>query len=362
MTRIYECSCKEPGFCPVFNRLMGTDPPDWKWCQTTNIEERTKYYDLLSKESLSPIAKINKGFRESGYDSKWFNFYCLTQNDQVHYCETAYKNQDQINKKIIEYIENQNQTKTTFENVEILCLGHSNKQFETIQDRPYLKKVNLNDIDAGKYSDNQWAEARGFLSQKPLFSDTAQFVGFTTASWNVKYEPYNLIDDFHNWDNAKVLINSKPEDNIVLCADIFCCCNWFRSIFYGFFDHGKTIGKILIKTIGLENYRHIKVPFSNQMIAHKSVYEKYRKFLYDNDIMDKVDWVISKLSPKYLHGDGTSIIKEKYQNNRIRAFCMEAVCCFWFSHQDYIYLPNVTRRPNWYNHNNIKRRIKEWGN
>ena len=97
------------------------------------------------------------------------------------------------------------------------------------------------------------------------------------------------------------------------------------------------------------------------MIAHKSVYEKYRKFLYDNDIMDKVDWVVDKLGKKYLH-QNNSLIKEKYQNNRIRAFCMEAVFCFWCSHQDYIYLPNVTRKPNWYNHNNIRNRIKEWSN
>ena len=37
------CQCSEPGFCPIFSRTMGVDPPDWNWCQKTKSTEREKY-------------------------------------------------------------------------------------------------------------------------------------------------------------------------------------------------------------------------------------------------------------------------------------------------------------------------------
>lgn len=44
-----KCHCNEPGFCPIFDKVMGRDPADWKWCKHTSPCERKKYYDLLNR-------------------------------------------------------------------------------------------------------------------------------------------------------------------------------------------------------------------------------------------------------------------------------------------------------------------------
>ena len=48
-----KCKCDKPGMCPVFGRIMGEDPPDWKWCQTANIEDKREFYNALAKAPLS---------------------------------------------------------------------------------------------------------------------------------------------------------------------------------------------------------------------------------------------------------------------------------------------------------------------
>ena len=53
-----KCCCTSPGFCPVFSRTMGLDPPDWKWCQKTDSLERKKYYELLMRAPPPPKKKL----------------------------------------------------------------------------------------------------------------------------------------------------------------------------------------------------------------------------------------------------------------------------------------------------------------
>ena len=64
-----KCRCDKPGMCPVFGRIMGEDPPDWKWCQTAPIEHKKSFYDLLlnapppencSKPSYTSIEDLYK--------------------------------------------------------------------------------------------------------------------------------------------------------------------------------------------------------------------------------------------------------------------------------------------------------------
>lgn len=56
------CHCKEPGFCDFFQRTMGSDPPDWKWCQTTSKDERSKFFEILSRspKHAKPVLTITK--------------------------------------------------------------------------------------------------------------------------------------------------------------------------------------------------------------------------------------------------------------------------------------------------------------
>ena len=57
-----KCYCTSPGFCPVFSRTMGENPPDWRWCQKTSESERKYYYELLKKSppKVENIARITK--------------------------------------------------------------------------------------------------------------------------------------------------------------------------------------------------------------------------------------------------------------------------------------------------------------
>jgi hypothetical protein len=196
-----------------------------------------------------------------------------------------------------------------------------------------------------------------------LFSKDVDFVGFTTASWNDKYESFSRIDNFHNWHTAKILLNSKPEDKIVLCADIFCPCWWTNthhqgsdilSVFFG--DKSHTIGNRLLSLVNLDNFPHIKVPFSNQIIAHRHIIQQYLDYLENNNILNKVDWFVKNFAYKYV--DNSNEIKNIYQNHRIEGYLMEMVSCFWFANQSFMYLPNTERKENWYTQQNIKERTK----
>ena len=48
------CTCEKAGFCPVFNKVMGTSPPNWKWCQDTTEEKRKDYLDKCSSVKIRP--------------------------------------------------------------------------------------------------------------------------------------------------------------------------------------------------------------------------------------------------------------------------------------------------------------------
>lgn len=350
-----KCHCASPGFCPVFSRTMGLDPPDWKWCQKTDQEERKKYYELLmrgpppeKKSLVDTIIRYNGNIRN-------FIVEYLTKQTKHHNCEFSNKFQDFENQKIFALLDKK--TSIDIDNVEILCLGHKSQQFDSIEDRNYLTKVDLNSIDAGDYSGNHWAEARAFISNNPLFKKNTDYVGFTTASWNLKYEPYCRIDSFHNWHSSRLLF----EDNVVLCADIFCTCEWFEkesNILSAFFrKNQKMLGEKLLSYIGLEWGLHKNVPYSNQMIAHKDVYLKYRNFLISNNVFYKVQDFVDNFAYKYKYNDNSEI-REKYQYARIYAYLMEMVICFWYSNENFLYVPNAERKGNWYSADNIRSRIK----
>lgn len=365
MIDLSKCNCLHPGFCPIFNRTMGNNPPDWMWCQKTNEEERKKYRDLLSRAPPSKNQKLMNLYLDLKKEGKekWLDLYAIS-NSESYLCNIATFNQIQRNEKIINFIESQERKEIDLSNIEILCLGHNDKQFATIEDRPYLTKINLNEIDAGKYSDNQWSESRAYISKNTLFRKETDFIGFTTASWNIKYQ-HNRIDNFHNWSIAKVLLNSKSEDKIVLCGHMTCSCPWTKN-----YDDNKDIlsvflnaeypnmTKMFLKMVNLHEYNHINVPYSQQMILHKSLFDKYYNDLISREVFEKADWIYNKFFnsniSKYDH------IREKYHKIKLKGYFLEIFTCFWFSKQDFMYIPNATRKENWYDQKIILERIRDW--
>lgn len=360
------CQCANPGFCPFFMRQMDLNPPDWVWCKTASYEDRDSFHRLLDKapcDEKKEELKLLKYLEEQGIDVRYLNLYKRTLLTQHNICKKANKNQLKRNQIIDSYLR-MKLAEPDFSNVEILCLGHSEEQFKHIKDRPYLKKVNLNEIDASDYSENKWAEGRAFMSITSLFSDSAEFVGFTTASWNHKYSTSPAIDQFHTWDTAKVLLNFKGYRNIVLCADIYCPCIWWKSgnnilkVFFG--DKGKYVAKLFKATLGIDkSLSHVKVPFSNQFICHREVFEKYQKYLYDNEVFSRIDTL---LSSDFVSGaiKTSSELQQQYSLSRLHGYFTELVTCLWFHSQsdNLVFLPNAERDFNWYSPDKIKERVK----
>lgn len=355
---LLNCQCEYPGFCPVYKRIMGAKPPDWIWCQKTSPTERQKYYDMLQKAPPSDNQDIINDLKNYKGDKKWFYLDYLTLSKKYHYCSLANDYQKDKNKQIYNYIYSQKIDDIQYSKLQILCLGHDQKQFNSISDAKYLKKINLNEINAGKYSHNKWAEARAFLCPD-LFDSEKEYIGFVTASWNIKYQPFCRIDNFTNWNTAKVLLNSKAEDKIVLCADIFCPCIWFQdhnnvlSVFLG--GMSKDIGYEFLETFGINFTKHIKAPVSNQLILHIDNYQKYYSYLIDNDIYAKLDNFIEQRVKKNIHIQNNLTLNYSYP--RINGYFMEMLTCFWFASQDFLFLPNTERKDNWYQQNNILSRI-----
>jgi len=44
-----KCQCEKPGLCPVFKRVMGSTPPNWRWCQDASGEDRQAFFKITSK-------------------------------------------------------------------------------------------------------------------------------------------------------------------------------------------------------------------------------------------------------------------------------------------------------------------------
>lgn len=346
---------------------MGADPPDWKWCQNTTEEYRKQYWEIESETwvNKSENQKFIEALKRFDYNTKWSQLIYLSMIGGHRTNCSSSQNQDTRIKSFIDLAESQRQTISSFDDVEILCLGHLQSQFETIEDRPYLKKVNLNTIDAGRFSDNSWAEARAYIAAPYLFSDKTEWVGFTTASWHSKYKPYTRIDNFHNWNSAKVLINSKPEDKLVLCADIACSCEWIKeegNILYAFFqsEQAADLGRSFLEKIDLRYDMHTMVPYANQLILHRSNFERYRNFLIEREIYDQIkEFIDTKTKRSFIKAE--SFVAKEYIFARLYAYFTELTTCFWFlNNPDYLSIPNAERKEDWYYPQKVEERIKKW--
>lgn len=338
-----QCYCDIAGYCSRYKLNMQGEFLSHSWCKNTTEKER----EILHRLKLRP-------------DTNFFVDTYSTEN----ICVFSSSHQYEKTKKILD-IKNeilQNEQEPDFDSVKLACLGHSNKQFELIPSRDYLNIVNLNDIDAGQYSSNDWSESRGFISRKKLFPDSAKFIGYVTASWNKKYD--SRIDNFHNWEDAHLLLKSKPEDKIILCGQVYCSCLYRSpySYFYVMFprENVKTIYRSFLKMMNIRNKRHILVPYANQMIGHKENIEEYTDHLKKNDVFGKIAQFTEDL--KKFTQLKQSFIDNLYYSNRINGFYMEMYTAQWFCQKDYVYLPqNVgPLRDSWYSQKFIKERCKTW--
>jgi len=256
----------------------------------------------------------------------------LTSKRASYLCDLALEDQKQINENLYEYISRQDQSPIDMSKMSVLVLGHKKSNSAIIKPQPYLQFINLNEINAGKYSDNEWAEGRGFLSQKNLFADDIEYYGFVTASWPQKYA-HAKIDQIHNWFSTQVLFNSKPEDGVFLSADMKCSCFWYGLPITHF------LKDLLIEVNLPKEMNHRLVPTSNQGIFHKSIFHEFKKFLEENEVIEKIAWFLDE------HDTRNVIFAEDC--SRIPAYLVECINMIWLSHQDYKFISNASQRTDW---------------
>lgn len=310
-----------------------------------------------------------ESFKNSNPECRMIIHEDFSMSKRLHFCDQALKRQKATNIKLKEYKSQQESQDVGLDKVCILCLGHSDQQFNSIPNRPYLKKVNLNSLKCDEYSGNEWAESRAFLSTENLFPDNAEFYGFVTASWNQKYLPHAKIDDFENWENTPILLNSKPDDRVVLCADVYCWCNWINdatcpSIQFCVLkslinpEVAPTIGRAFFRMFDLDVKMHKRVPYSNQQIFHKSLYFEWKKYLEDNDCLEKVSWFVKKLKGTMLKARSEEV--QEYSNTRLEAYFMEMLNVAWYTNNEFKIISNTSRLDDWYSKNNMIHRAKTW--
>jgi hypothetical protein len=228
----------------------------------------------------------------------------------------------------------------------ILLLGHTQNQYSG-ENRDYLEFRLLQDLDLGiyrQYQNNCFSESRMYLSEIP---DT-EYVGTVTASWNQKFDQ-NRIDEFHNWENTKVLFNSGDR-NIVLTSEksMFkhdCIFDLFsdKEIVRDFSDFAISLtGEIC--NFGL---------WSNQIICHRSIYLKLQEFhrMAFPLVVEKIhSYNLRALKCRILHGQDASNLyfTEGFENRKAGLF-FEFLTNVWVSCQkDLIILPNASRKKEWY--------------
>ena len=104
---------------------------------------------------------------------------------------------------------------------------------------------------------------------------------------------------------------------------------------------------------------HKRVPYSNQQIFHKSLYFEWKKYLEDNDCLEKVSWFVKKLKGTMLK-TRYEVVQE-YSNARLEAYFMEMLNVTWYTNNEFKIISNTSRLDDWYSKNNMIHRAKTWG-
>jgi hypothetical protein len=236
--------------------------------------------------------------------------------------------------------------------VQILTLGHSQEQFDSIEDRDYIKKINLNELDTD-YG-NEWGEARIFdVDFDSIFSRDKTFLGTVTASWNKKYTGWHPIDKFEKWASASALTRSKSK-KFIIGSHVDCVCSWyaghriFSDIIFKNFTY-KYLYKFM-KSIGLQP-NHGKVTAANQIIAHRDTVKSIFNFMKDNEALERTRFFLKRHK---LEG------RSEYYDKRKPAYFMEFVSLLWYCNQDdLMFSPQEPPATEWYQPQEMNKRV-DW--
>lgn len=262
-------------------------------------------FDGIIKDDISNAKIISyKNFvEESNIKNTW-----LYDNNI-----TGYKNKPELN----------------MDDFSLVCLGHSDKQFDSIQDRNYLSKINLNQLQTS--FGNEFAEGRIFdVDFDSLFPKDKKYVGLVTASWNRKYIGLNPIDELNKWAGIRELSANK-----ILCSNTEYSSRFLSSMMDVLrIDFNKC--QEFLDLIGLDLVsKHAAI--SNQIIATREIVKQLFDFYKENDVLNKIQLFVSDNIPE-----------AKMFDERKEGCLSEFVTTFWIANQDFIILPQEIRKINWY--------------
>lgn len=342
-------NCRPGRYCFLQHKHVRKE--DIALCSSFKTAEERKKFSL----SIHPTALLKSQYDDVNLQ-EWMNYIERMTDTKYHICKDAIDSQKLTNHNVIHKLESIDVSNYSFDDIEIKCYGHRKSQFDSLEDRPYLTKINLNDLNTGEYSGNNWAEARVYADPSSFDTDKT-FLGFTTASWNQKFIGEKL-DDFENWAYSKYLMCSKPEDKIVLCANVECPCIWHGS-FWWIYNKHSVLSKIM-KEFSFVNMEHRKVAFCNQFIAHKSLFNEYREYLQNENIMARVKRFAEKHLRELFRKNRLDPMRAFDTVDRCEAWTMEAINTLWLStKRDYTFIPSGIRNSVWYRKKSIEQREKE---
>ena len=291
------------------------------WMEISIYREGMEAFPLPSEYNY-PILFNQKGNYSSNHDTKIFRYEGLPISDNIRYDWLDDNN-------IIGY-----KKKTPLASrdaIKILSLGHSKKQFDSIQDRPYLFKTNLNELDTEL--GNSYSESRIYdLDFDKLFPESVVLAGLTTASWNKKYIGLNPIDELHNWKSLGYVTHDS-----IMCANTEPCSS-FISIITNVLGISYEQTLSFINMIGLKNLKKDGA-LSNQIIATRDIIKRLFDFYKEQEVHNKIEYFVNK----------HNIVATTDRFEKVKhGYLSEMATLFWTANQDLTLLPQEVRRLDWY--------------
>lgn len=247
---------------------------------------------------------------------------------------------------LISKIEPVSDTSRFLDNTNIFILGHLQSDLDSIKDKPFFTKINLENINYGKYSRyalKGLSESRFYLYD--FDTTTNDIVGTLTASWNNKYinsKEVITLEEFSNWSSYKKLC-SMNNDSCIVCANyahLTDCTNSEIGNEY-FYDLLGTLGILEIKGFGV---------WSNQVICNKNVMRELKEFMIDAiiklvQLSKRVDLYKGQLHPKY---DLSMKFGKRFENRRL-GLLAEEISARWFAAKtDLITIESGKIKSEWY--------------
>lgn len=199
----------------------------------------------------------------------------------------------------------------------VFILGHSVDKLYYLADKPFLEKINLNDLILPIPNTNHLAENRFFLLNESYFNNCPDYIGTLTYSFGKKYPHLNLLQNMQNLENVlspQIVYAAAPTNTI------FKDKKWLERTFI----HHKTIEKYMqeISNVFFKKSLHDSPSFlANNFICHKNVFFEFIKFFKQ---------VFYYMHKKY--GYNFDITTD--DTNRTAAYLYERVTMIYFSNRN----------------------------